>query len=53
MLLVKNYDGKKKRNPKSVSLVLKIGKRTYQFMADSFREMKEWSSLMRQAIDNG
>lgn len=52
MLLVKNYD-KKKRTPKNVSLVLKIGKRTYQFMADSFREVKEWSALMRQAIDNG
>jgi len=50
---VKNYEGKKKKSPKNVSLVLKIGKKTYQFMADSFREIKEWSALMRQAIDNG
>ena len=52
MLIVKNYDSKKK-TPKNVYLMLKIGKRTYQFTADSFRELKEWSALMRQAIDNG
>ena len=52
MLIVKNYDAKKK-SPKHVYLSLKIGKRTYQFTADSFRELKEWSALLRQAIDNG
>ena len=52
MLIVKNYDSKKK-SPKHVYLSLKIGKRTYQFTADSFRELKEWSALLRQAIDNG
>lgn len=52
MLIVKNYDTKKK-SPKHVYLSLKIGKRTYLFTADSFRELKEWSALFRQAIDNG
>lgn len=52
MLIVKNYDTKKK-SPKHVFLSLKIGKRTYLFTADSFRELKEWSALLRQAIDNG
>lgn len=52
MLIVKNYDSKKK-TPKNVYLSLKIGKRTYLFTADSFRELKEWSALLRQAIDNG
>lgn len=52
MLIVKNYESKKK-SPKNVFLSLKIGKRTYQFTTDSFRELKEWSALLRQAIDNG
>lgn len=52
MLIVKNYDTKKK-SPKHVYLSLKIGKRTYLFTTDSFRELKEWSALLRQAIDNG
>lgn len=52
MLIVKNYDSKK-RSPKNVYLSLKIGKRTYQFTTDSFRELKEWSALLRQAVDNG
>ncbi len=52
IIVVKNYEGKKKKS-KGARLVVKIGKRTYQFMADSFREIKEWSALMRQAIDNG
>ena len=52
MLIVKNYDTKKK-SPKNVYLYLKIGKRSYRFTADSFRELKDWSALLRQAIDNG
>lgn len=52
MLIVKNFDSKK-RTPKNVYLSLKIGKRNYLFTTDSFRELKEWSALLRQAIDNG
>lgn len=52
MLIVKNWDSKKK-SPKNCFLSLKVGKHTYQFTADSFRELKEWSSLIRQAMDNG
>ncbi len=53
ILVVKNYDSKKKKSPKNVYLLLKIGKRSYQFTTDSFRELKEWCALLRQAIDNG
>ncbi len=54
LLIVKNYDPKKKKAPKNAYFVLKIdGKRTFQFTADSFCELKEWTALTRQAIDNG
>ncbi len=54
ILIVKNYDPKKKKAAKNAYFLLKIdGKRTFQFTTDSFRELKEWTALTRQAIDNG
>lgn len=54
LLIVKNYDPKKKKAPKNAYFLLKVdGKRSFQFTTDSFRELKEWTALIRQAIDNG
>ncbi len=54
LLIVKNYDPKKKKAAKNAYFLLKVdGKRTFQFTTDSFRELKEWTALTRQAIDNG
>ena len=54
ILIVKNYDPKKKKAPKNCYFIIKVdGKRTFQFTTDSFRELKEWTALSRQAIDDG
>ena len=52
MLVVKNYDSKKK-TAKNCFLSIKVAKHSYQFAADSFKELREWAALLRQAIDNG
>ena len=52
MLVVKNYDAKKK-TAKNCYLSIKVAKHSYQFAADSFKELREWAALIRQAIDNG
>ena len=52
MLVVKNYDPKKK-TAKNCFLSIKVAKHSYQFAADSFKELREWAALLRQAIDNG
>ena len=51
ILIVKNYDTKKKSS-KNCYLFLKIGKSSCQFTADSFREVKEWSAAIRQAMEH-
>jgi hypothetical protein len=52
ILVVKNYDSKKK-SAKNCFLSIKVAKHSYQFAADSFKELREWAALLRQAIDNG
>ena len=52
LLVVKNYDPKKK-TAKNCFLSIKVAKHSYQFAADSFKELREWAALIRQAIDNG
>ena len=52
LLVVKNYDLKKK-TAKNCFLSIKVAKHSYQFAADSFKELREWAALIRQAIDNG
>lgn len=51
ILIVKNFDTKKK-SPKNCYLLLKVGKNSCQLTADSFREIKEWSAAIRQAMDH-
>lgn len=54
ILIVKNYDPKKKKAYKNCYLLLKTdGKKDFQFTTDSFRDLKEWTALIRQVIDNG
>ena len=52
ILIIKNLD-KKRKTSKCCYLALKVNKTSYQFATDSFRELKEWCSLIRQAMDNG
>ena len=52
LLVVKNYDPKKK-TAKNCHLSIKVAKHSYNFAADSFKELREWAALIRQAIDNG
>ncbi len=52
ILIVKNADSKKK-SAKQCYLSLKVAKHTHQFTTESFRELKEWCALLRQAMDNG
>ena len=53
ILIVKNADGKRRKAMKQCYLSLKVGKNSYHFTTDSFRELKEWCALIRQAMDNG
>lgn len=53
ILYVKNTDGKHAKKASKCYFSIKVGKNTYSFTADSFRELKEWCSLVRQAMDNG
>lgn len=54
ILVVKNYDPKKKKAHKNCYLLLKTEvKKNFQFTTDSFRDLKEWTALIRQVIDNG
>ena len=52
LLMVKNME-KKRKASRNCYLSLKVSKTTYQFATDSFRELKEWCALIRQAMDNG
>lgn len=52
LLIVKNVDGRRK-SARQCYLSLKVGKNTYPFTTDSFRELREWCSLIRQAMDCG
>ena len=53
ILIVKNADSKRRKTMKQCYLSLKVGKNSYHFTTDSFRELKEWCALIRQAMDNG
>ena len=53
ILFVKNTDGKRSKKASKCYFSVRVGKHVYSFTADSFREMKEWCSLLRQAMDNG
>ena len=48
ILMVKNADKKRK-----AYILLKVGKSSFQFTCDSFRELTEWCALIRQAMDVG
>lgn len=52
-MVVKNADSKRRKTMKQCYLSLKVGKNSFHFTADSFRELKEWCALIRQAMDNG
>lgn len=52
ILMVKNAD-KKRKVARQSYIVLKVGKNTFQFTCDSFRELTEWCALIRQAMDVG
>ena len=53
ILIVKNADSKRRKTMKQCYLSLKVGKNSYHFTTESFRELKEWCALIRQAMDNG
>lgn len=52
ILIVKNAD-KKRKVARQCYFVIKVGKDTFQFTCDSFRELTEWCALIRQAMDVG
>ena len=52
ILIVKNAD-KKRKVARQCYFTIKVGKGTFQFTCDSFRELTEWCALIRQAMDVG
>ena len=52
ILVVKNAD-KKRKVARQCYIIIKVGKATFQFTCDSFRELREWCALIRQAMDIG
>ena len=52
ILIVKNAD-KKRKVARQCYIILKVGKNTFQFTCDSYRELTEWCALIRQAMDVG
>ena len=52
ILIVKNAD-KKRKMSRQCYIIIKVGKGTFQFTCDSFRELTEWCALIRQAMDAG
>ena len=52
ILVVKNAD-KKGKVARQCYIIIKVGKATFQFTCDSFRELREWCALIRQAMDIG
>ena len=53
ILIVKNADKQHRRMSRQCYIVIKVGKGTFQFTCESFRELKEWCALIRQAMDIG
>ena len=52
ILIVKNAD-KKRKAARQCYIIIKVGKNTFQFTCDSYRELTEWCALIRQAMDVG
>lgn len=53
LMLVKMTDSSHRGHLQSNYIVLKVGKNSYHFTTESYRELKEWCALLRQVIDAG
>lgn len=53
VVLVKTPEANKRRSLQSSYIVLKVGKSTYHFTTESYKELKQWSALFRQVIGYG
>ena len=53
VIVVKTPEVAKRSSLQNSYIMLKVGKNTYHFSAESYKELKQWSALIRQVIDYG